>query len=112
MKAVFKVWNFLMIGAALIGMLITSLAVLGGSLTSDGALMFFLGLLAFIPLIFTFVMARAGLRGDYQKARKLAFIVLFLDIVNLYSNGAKGVFSLLLVGAYIYMALSLDKYHY
>ena len=111
MRSVFKVWNFLMVGWAALALVISLLGALGITATTGSGAGFALVLLLLIPLGFTFVMARAGIRGDYDTSTKLGLVVLVLDIINVFMHGSSGIFAALLAGAYVYMSVSLNRYH-
>jgi hypothetical protein len=111
MRQVFKVWNFLMVGWAALALVIALLAALGVTAATGSGLGFLGILLLLIPLGFTFVMARAGIRGDYDTSTKLGCIILVLDIINFIANGTSALVSLFFAAAYVYMSMSLNKYH-
>lgn len=112
MKQVFIVWNYIMIAVAVVNLIIVGAAVLSGASTNDGALVFFSGLLAVIPAIFTIIMAKAGIRGEYSTCRKLALIVLALSIFGIISGGKSAILPAVTAGIYFFMVISLDKYKY
>ena len=112
MKTAFKVWNFIMIGYAVVLTGMLAIAAFGGSLIAGNGLPFFIALFPLMPVMFTFIMARAGLRGDYTTATKLGAVVLVLDIISLANNGSKSLLAVILAAVYVYMAISLNKYKY
>ena len=110
MKTVFKAWNFLMIAASVVSLIMIIVAAVGGSALAGSGFLFFMALPVVLPFAFTIIMARAGLRGDYTTATKFGIVVFVLDIINVASNGSKGMFSLFLAAVYVFMAVSLNKY--
>ena len=109
MRAAFKVWNFLMIGAAAIALLTALLAAMGITAVTGSGVGFIGILLLLIPLGFTFVMARAGIRGDYGTAAKLGSIIFVLDMMSLFANGKGALCSVIMAAIYVAMAVSLKK---
>lgn len=111
MKTAFKVINILLLVFTVIPAAITAVSGLALSATELGGLAFFGTILALIPAAVTIYMAVKGLRGDYEAASKIAFFILFLDVILLFMSSSKGscIFQILLLGVYIYMAKSLQK---
>lgn len=112
MKSVFKVWNYIMIVGAIISMIHIGILVLGGSVTSDGALFFFSGILALIPVAITFIMAKAGIKGEYSTSTKYGFIVFFCSLLGIFTHNKLSVLLLFFSAIYLYMSVSLNKYKY
>ena len=111
MKVAFKVMNIILLIVTVIPTAITVIGGLALSATELGGLAFFGTILALIPAAVTIYMAIKGLRGDYGTASKIAFFILFIDVILLFisSSRASCIFQIILLGVYIYMAKSLQK---
>ena len=95
----------------LTGML--AIAAFGGSLIAGNGLPFFIAFFPLMPVMFTFIMARAGLRGDYTTATKAGCSCSWLHYISLANNGSKSLWQLFFRSSiYVYMAISLNKYKY
>ncbi|MDO4863300.1 MAG: hypothetical protein Q4A05_03930 [Ruminococcus sp.] len=103
MKIAFKVWNVLiLIGAAL--------SVISGLINGG----IFGAVVALIFSLLSIFMAIAGFKGDYTGCKKLAFIGLVLDAINLVVSGFSGsaILSLLLMIVYVVLCITLESKSY
>ena len=120
MKVLFKVWNILILVVNIISVITILTAILGlGKAASDidgagraiGGFALIVGVIGLIPAIITIFMARAGLKDDYEYCTKLAMIILCLDVITVFLSEDKlsGIFQIVLMLVYIYLAKSLQK---
>jgi hypothetical protein len=112
MKTVFKVWNVLMIIAAVINIIgaVSKIATSGDG--AESAYTTLSALFSLVPVIFSLIMARAGFKEEYSTATKLGLVILTVDIISVFTVGGSAVLSLLLACAYVYMSISLNKCRY
>lgn len=111
MKVAFKVINILLLVFTVIPAAIGAVSGLILSTSELGGLAFFGTILALIPAAVTIYMAIKGLQCDYGTASKIAFFILFIDVILLFISSSKAscIFQIILLGIYIYMAKSLQK---
>ncbi|MCR4888129.1 MAG: hypothetical protein K5979_02960 [Ruminococcus sp.] len=102
MKIAFKVWNGLIIAAAVIS--IISAYVKAGMLGAGLTLVFEL---------LSIFMAVSGFKENYSLCKKLAMVNLVFGVIGVVvSFSLSSVFSLVLVGVYLYLCISLESKYY
>lgn len=120
MKIFFKVWNILLLIATIIPAGILLLGALGlgtlateagGTTAAYGGFAVLIVILSLIPTVVTIIMAIAGLKGDYEKCSKIAFVVLILDLATVFIADSKGsaIFQIIMLVVYICIAKKLQK---
>lgn len=120
MKIAFKIMSVVLLiyfGIPVVKVLLALLgvgaasALAGGAAATAGGLAIIIALIACIPGFIAVAMAIKGVQQKYGECSKLAFIILFLNILSLVlsQDRAMALFGIILIGSYIYLAKSLQK---
>lgn len=121
MKILFKVWNVLMLIGASATIIVSVLAVLGvgsfgaeiggGGLAGLALMTIMIKLLPSIAAaVLTFIAAKAGVSGDYDKCAKFGTIILVLNLIGAVilivqgGFGSKEAMSVIASGIYVFLA--------
>ncbi len=120
MKIAFKIMSIVLLiyyGIPAVKVLLALLGVgaasaaIGGAAGAAGGFAIVVALIGCIPVFIAVAMAIKGIQQKYGECSKLAFIILFLDILSLVftQDKAMAIFGIILIGSYIYLAKSLQK---